>query len=213
MNGQRMSSGRVTVIDYGVGNVGSLLNMLEFVGVECDVVDDPARVADAERLILPGVGAFDAAMGELERRRLIEPLREAVLLRKAPILGICLGMQILAMDSEEGVRNGLGFVDASVRKLSPPAESGLKVPHIGWAEINVAAPSPLFGECAQSERFYFVHSYALDCRDKRSVAATFSFGGDICCAVAQDNILGVQFHPEKSHKFGMRLLKDFALHV
>lgn len=208
-----MSLRLVTIIDYGVGNIGSLANMFEFIGADCEVADEPTQIARAELLVLPGVGAFDFAMEELERRGLIDALEEAVLRRKTPILGICLGMQILALESEEGTRKGLGFVQAKVKKLAAPEGSGLKVPHIGWADLNVTRRSPMFPNGSSFERFYFVHSYALHCSDPGVVAATIPFGADVCCAVAQGNICGVQFHPEKSHRFGMRLLRDFHTHA
>jgi glutamine amidotransferase len=204
---------RITIVDYGVGNIGSLVNMLDFLGIDCRMADSAADIAAAESLILPGVGAFDSAMGQLKARGLITALNDAALHRKIPVLGVCLGMQILGTSSEEGVDQGLGWIDAKARRLCPPAGSDLKVPHVGWAEINVVKETRLFSINSEPERFYFVHSYALQCADNSLVAATISFGQGVCCAVVQDNIFGVQFHPEKSHRFGMRFLREYARHV
>jgi len=204
---------RITIVDYGVGNIGSLVNMLDYLRVDCRVADTAASIASAESVILPGVGAFDAAMRELRARRLIDALNEAALHRKIPVLGVCLGMQILGKSSEEGMEQGLGWIDARAKRLSPPVGYDLKVPHVGWADVDVARDTLLFSSRSTAERFYFVHSYALFCRDQSIVAAVISFGGDVCCAVAHGNIFGVQFHPEKSHRFGMRLLMDYARHA
>jgi imidazole glycerol-phosphate synthase subunit HisH len=204
---------RITIVDYGVGNIGSLVNMLDFLRIDCNVADTSASIALAESVILPGVGAFDVAMRELRARKLIDGLSEAVLHRKIPVLGVCLGMQILGKSSEEGTEQGLGWIDARAKRLSPPVGSDLKVPHVGWAEVDVARDTPLFSLSSAVERFYFVHSYALYCSHWSTVAAAISFGENVCCAVAQGNIFGVQFHPEKSHRFGMRLLTDYAQHA
>ena len=204
---------RITIVDYGVGNIGSLVNMLDYLRIDCRVADTSASVASAESVILPGVGAFDVAMRELRARRLIDSLNEAALHRKIPVLGVCLGMQILGKSSEEGREQGLGWIDARAKRLSPPIGSALKVPHVGWADVDVTRDTPLFSCGSAAERFYFVHSYALYCSDQSIVAAAISFGEDVCCAVAQGNIFGVQFHPEKSHRFGMRLLMDYARHA
>jgi imidazole glycerol-phosphate synthase subunit HisH len=203
----------VSIIDYGVGNIGSLQNMLEFVGVGNKVASSEPSIADAECLILPGVGAFDTAMVELKRRGLINALNEVVLVRRVPVLGICLGMQILGRSSEEGREAGLGWIDARAVRLQAPPGSELRVPHVGWAEVSIPFASAIFPDPAAVERYYFVHSYALQCADKNVVAGKIDFDGDVCCAVARDNIFGVQFHPEKSHRFGMRLLKNFAHHA
>jgi glutamine amidotransferase len=202
----------LVVVDYGVGNIGALLNMYEHLGIDCVASGDPAVLRAADKLILPGVGAFDRAMATLRSAALVAPLEEAVLERRAPLLGVCLGMQLLGRRSEEGTEPGLGWIAADVQRIVPPAGSSLKVPHVGWAEVTPAGTSGLFPAGAERERFYFVHSYHMVCEEVADVAGTVDYGTPLCCAVSRGNIRGVQFHPEKSHRFGMRLLRDFALH-
>ncbi len=200
----------ITVIDYGVGNIGALLNMFEYLGIEAQASGDPYVISDAQQLVLPGVGAFDKAMTTLRERHLEAPLNEAVLERRVPVLGVCLGMQLLARGSEEGNEPGLGWLDAQVRRITVPAGLGLKVPHIGWMDILPTRNSALFGLALPPERFYFDHSYHMVCAKSENVTAVIGYGNELCCAVESGNVFGVQFHPEKSHRFGMRLLKAFA---
>jgi glutamine amidotransferase len=204
---------KVSVVDYGVGNVGALLNMFDYLGVEAETVSDAGGIRDASRLVLPGVGAFDRAMQTLIDRGLTEPLRAAVIDRKVPVLGVCLGMQLLARRSEEGTLPGLGWVPADVVRIKVSADSGLKVPHIGWSTVFPNDESHLFAEAVERgepARFYFDHGYHVVCDDERDVAATFHYGRDLCCAVERGHVAGVQFHPEKSHRHGMRLLSAWA---
>ena len=197
----------ITIVDYGVGNIASLINMLDHLGFPAEASGDPAAILNAERLILPGVGAFDTAMDNLDQQGLIDPLRTVARQLKTPILGVCLGMQLLARRSEEGVREGLGLIDADVVRI--PAGPDIKIPHIGWAVVKPAIDAPLFAP-DQPERFYFVHSYHVKPVQAEDVAATVHYGADLCVAVAKANVHGVQFHPEKSHRYGMRLLQKFA---
>ena len=201
----------ITVIDYGVGNIGALLNMFEYLGIDAQASGDPRVISSADQLVLPGVGAFDKAMTTLRGRQLVAPLNEAVVERRVPVLGVCLGMQLLARRSEEGSEPGLGWIDADVRRITVPAGSGLKVPHIGWMETRPTRHSLLFDPALPIERFYFDHSYHMVCDHPETVTAVIDYGTELCCAVASEHIVGVQFHPEKSHRFGMRLLKAFAL--
>ena len=198
----------ILIVDYDVGNIASLVNIFDHIGILAEPTGDPERIRSAQRLILPGVGAFDKAMRALEERHLIEPIREAALTRKIPLLGVCLGMQLLARGSEEGSLLGLNLIDADVVRI-PPAEN-VKVPHVGWAELDSTGNSPLFPRGLHGERFYFVHSYHMRCDNQKDVAATIHHGSDLCAAVSRGNVHGAQFHPEKSHRFGMRLLKSFA---
>lgn len=201
----------ITVIDYGVGNIGALLNMFEYLGIEAQASGDSRVISSADQLVLPGVGAYDKAMTTLRRRQLVAPLNEAVLERRVPVLGVCLGMQLLARSSEEGSEPGLGWIEADVRRISVPVGSGLKVPHIGWTETRPTRCSLLFNPALPTERFYFDHSYHMVCDQPENVTAVIDYGTELCCAVESSHIVGVQFHPEKSHRFGMRLLKAFAL--
>jgi glutamine amidotransferase len=200
----------IVILDYGVGNIDALTNMFEYLGVDAAASSDPAEIASAERLLLPGVGAFDRAMSELRARNLVAPLNEAVRQRGASLLGICLGMQLLARGSEEGVEPGLGLIEADVVRIPQPEGMALKVPHMGWGEITVANPSLLFPSEATGERFYFAHSYHMVCDRAADVTATVRYGSDLTCAVRSGRVQGAQFHPEKSHRFGMRVLKAFA---
>ena len=201
----------IVIVDYGVGNLGSLRNMLKKVGQEALISQDPQAVGMADKIILPGVGSFDHAINNLRSTGLIPVLSECVLNRKIPILGVCLGMQLMTGGSEEGELPGLGWVDAeTVRFRFDESLRHLKVPHMGWNTVRVRGASPLFEEMAEGSRFYFVHSYHVRCRAESDVLATTDYGGDFVSAFAQENIAGVQFHPEKSHRFGMRLLRNFA---
>lgn len=200
----------ITILDYGVGNIKSLLNMYEYLGIEAVSSNSADVIADAEGIILPGVGSFDKAMNALQQLSIINGLEYAALERKVPVLGICLGMQIMARRSAEGKMSGLCWLDADVCRITTPESSGLKIPHMGWNEVLATRDSQLFERANKSERFYFVHSYHMVCDDLKDVLATTEYGEKICCAINKENIWGVQFHPEKSHRYGMNLLKSFA---
>ncbi len=195
------------IVDYGVGNVNSVANMIRHVGGTCDISSDPERILDAHKLILPGVGAFDAGMGALEERGLMNVLSKAVLDRGIPVLGICLGMQLMTRSSQEGSLPGLGWIDGDVRKFSFD-NSKLKVPHMGWNTVNIPRDNPLIVP-EDRQRFYFVHSYYVSCDNESDVIAKCHYGHDFVAAFARGNVFGVQFHPEKSHRFGMALLRRF----
>lgn len=197
----------LVVLDYGVGNVGSIRKMLLKSGVDVVVSGRSEDVDRAEKLVLPGVGAFDDAMERLEASGLLAALCRRVLEEEVPILGICLGMQMLGTGSEEGSRPGLGWLDARSVRLSPP---GLRVPHVGWNAVGPRADSPLFADLEAGHRFYFMHSYRIECADPGDIAAVSDYGTSFTCAVRRGNIHGVQFHPEKSHESGRRLLARFA---
>lgn len=199
----------ITVVAYG-GNISSILNMLDYIGVEARPSSDPTEVSKAEKIILPGVGAFDKAMGEIRLSGLVEPLEEAVLGRGRPVLGVCLGMQLLGLASEEGVQPGLGWIDARSVRITAPPTSDLKVPNVGWRTVRPLGDSALFEPEEGERKFYFAHSYHLQCADPGDVAAVIDYGASLCCAVAHGTIFGVQFHPEKSHRHGMRVLEAFA---
>jgi glutamine amidotransferase len=200
----------ITIVDYGVGNIGSLVNMLEFLGINVEISSCPTEINLAEKIILPGVGAFDTAMTSLESRKLIHPLNQAVLERKTPVLGICLGMQLLARKSEEGILPGLGWIDGVVKRIDPGGDAMLKIPHVGWAYTEPRAMVGIFKGFTVQPRFYHVHSFHLICNNESDVSARIFYGSSLCVAVSRGNVHGVQFHPEKSHKFGMKILKNFA---
>jgi imidazole glycerol-phosphate synthase subunit HisH len=204
----------ITIINYGLGNIGSLFNMLRKVGAEVIISADHEAIAKADKLVLPGVGSFDAGMERLKEKGLIPVLQKRVLEGKIPILGICLGMQLLCKRSEEGQLPGLGWLDAeTVHFKFEDDNANLKVPHMGWNQIAIKQAHPLFDELESNNRFYFVHSYHVVCANPDNNLATTSYGFDFTSAIVKENIMGVQFHPEKSHKFGMRLLKNFAEQV
>ncbi len=199
----------ITIVDYGMGNLGSIRNMLKKIGVDSQVTADARLIAAASKLILPGVGAFDAGMDNLERSGLIPALNERVLQARVPTLGICLGMQLMTRSSDEGHRDGLGWVDAESLRFCP-ADTSLKVPHMGWNRVLPARSSPLTDGLPEEPRFYFVHSFYVRCRNESEVLLTTAYGDAFHSAFQSGNVAGVQFHPEKSHKFGMCLLRNFA---
>lgn len=199
----------ISVVDYGIGNVGSVMNMLKHVGAVARLVSTPEEVESSGALILPGVGHFGHAMKVLDDRNLVAPLKRRVLEHGVPILGICLGMQLLGASSEEGEATGLGLIDARFEKITPPGGMGLKVPHMGWNTVSVKHTNPIMPH-KDDARFYFVHSYRAVCRDQSDVIATCTYGEEFCCVYGRDNIYGVQFHPEKSHRFGMELFRRYV---
>jgi glutamine amidotransferase len=199
----------IVIVDYGMGNLGSIANMCKKIGVGATVTADSGAILAAEKLILPGVGAFDEGMRNLAERGLVPVLGDKVLQQKTPVLGICLGMQLMTRGSEEGSRAGLGWVPARTVRLRVNG-SGLKVPHMGWNAVQPSAGSALFRDLPSPPRFYFVHSFHVTCDSVSDVAATVTHGHEFPAAFEHGHIYGVQFHPEKSHRFGMALLQRFA---
>jgi len=201
----------IAIVDYGVGNLGSILNMFRKIGIEAVVTADPSGIEKAEKLILPGVGAFDTAMKNIRDLKLLDVLNQKVIADKTPVIGLCLGMQILTESSEEGKMPGLGWIKGkTIRFRFEESRNDLKIPHMGWNTVEIKNPSPLVEELDKNSRFYFVHSYHIDCKDKEDVTAVTNYGYDFPSVVKKENIYGIQFHPEKSHKFGMKLLENFA---
>ncbi len=199
----------ITIVDYGMGNLGSVKNMFRFIGVDCEITNDVQKIADAKKILLPGVGAFDAAMQKINESGLKPVLDKKALEDKVPFLGICLGMQLLTTSSEEGVLPGLGWIPARTVKFNLEDKS-LKVPHMGWNTIAVKKQHQLTAVLPEEPRFYFVHSYRVQADNEQDVLATTNYGGAFHSMLQRDNIMGAQFHPEKSHKYGMALLKNFA---
>ncbi len=200
----------IVIIDYGIGNPRSINNMLHKIDVESIISANSADIANAEKLILPGVGSFDAGMMNLEKMGILKILNEKVMREKTPILGICLGMQLFAKKSEEGVRAGLGWINANVIRFSfVNTLSNFKIPHMSWNTVNIQKNSELF-QGIEDPRFYFVHSYHVKCENEEDILCNTTYGCEFHAAVKKDNVIGVQFHPEKSHKFGMKFLKNFS---
>ncbi len=200
----------VAVIDYGMGNIGSICKMLRVVGAEPVVTADPAAIASADRILLPGVGHFDRAMSNLNALGLVEPLRRIAVEERKPLLGICLGMQLLCRSSEEGTQPGLGLIDARVRRFEFAGPTRLKVPHMGWTELDVQKPSPLLDGLDGASRFYFVHSFYVECAEESDVLARATYGVPFVAAFERGTVQGVQFHPEKSHRFGIQMFRNFV---
>lgn len=199
----------VVIVDYGAGNLASVAAAVEKVGYSATVSGDPAVIKSADKLILPGVGAFGDGMKLLAERGLVDALNSAVLTLKTPILGICLGFQLIANKSDEfGEHQGLGWIDADVVRMTPDDDS-LRIPHVGWNELYQTKPSPLFDGIEDGTLFYYVHSYQLKPTSGDVVIGECDYGGRFVAAVQQDNIFAVQFHPEKSQLGGLALLKNY----
>lgn len=199
----------IVVVDYGISNVRSVVNMVRKAGGEVEASNDPERIRTAEKLILPGVGAFDSGIANLQRLGLIPALTEAAILRGVPVLGLCLGMQLLTRASEEGGAHGLGWLPAETRRFEIK-DSRLRLPHMGWNEVVAAKPDPLVQAMPPQARFYFVHSYYVQCDDPSDVLLWSTHGRRFAAGVRRGNLWGVQFHPEKSHKFGLALMRSFV---
>lgn len=200
----------IAVVSYGVCNVGSILNMLKRIGAQAAPVSTPDGLEAATRIILPGIGAFDNGVDALTSLGLFEPLKRRATEDRVPLLGICLGMQLLGRSSEEGRREGLALLDACSVRFRPAGATPIRVPHMGWNHLAAAGDTPLLRNLDGNARFYFVHSYHLVCADRCDVLATARHGVDFTAMVHRGNVWGAQFHPEKSHRFGMTLLENFA---
>ena len=198
----------ITIVDYGLGNLGSIKNMFKRVGVESEIQSDLNLIGQAEKILLPGVGKFDAAMFRINERGLREVLERKALQEKVPVLGVCLGMQLLVKGSEEGLLDGLGWIDGYVKRFE--SDRSLKVPHMGWNVVRSSNPNRLIEELPVESRFYFVHSYFVETEKPENSMLKTTYGREFDSGIVFENIYGVQFHPEKSHKFGLALFKQFA---
>jgi len=191
-----------------MGNLGSIRNMFKKVGADAIITSMRENIAAADKLVLPGVGSFDTGMRQIEQTGLVPLLREKVLEQGTPVLGICLGMQLMTEASEEGNLPGLGWIKA--RTVRFPAEESLRVPHMGWNTITTHKACPILKDLGPEPRFYFVHSYYVVCGRIEDILTTTHYGNDFASSFAYEGVFGVQFHPEKSHMFGMRLMDNFA---
>lgn len=201
----------ITLVDYGLGNLTAFENLFRRLNIPVERARDANGLFSAKKLILPGVGAFDHAMERLDASGLRPELEEAVLGRGVPILGVCVGAQILLEKSEEGVLSGLGWIKGYVRSFKGnSASSNLPLPHMGWNDVVPTVDHKLFRGLEVDSRFYFLHSYYLECQNALDISATSKYGFEFSAAIFNKNIYGVQFHPEKSHHFGTQLLKNFA---
>lgn len=200
----------IAIINYGLGNLTSIQNMLKRLGIEALITNRHEYISNADKLILPGVGHFQKGMENLHESGLKELLDELVLQKRKPILGICLGAQLMTQHSEEGDCPGLGWVDAVTVRFDQDKMNHLKIPNMGWCDISVKDDSPLWKDIPAEPRFYFVHSFHFKFNTDTEVSATANYGYEFACAFRKNNVLGTQFHPEKSHKYGMQVLKNFA---
>jgi glutamine amidotransferase len=201
----------IAIIDYGSGNIGAIANIHKQLGLPHIVTGDPQELAGADRYVLPGVGAFDATMKYFTRSGMVDMLNEQVLGKTKKVLGICVGMQILADSSEEGVLPGLGWIPGRIRKIDENSLScAPKLPHMGWNSVTPKPGARLFEGVDCGRGFYFLHSYYFAARDAADVTAVVEYGEEIPCSVARDNVFGVQFHPEKSHANGAAVFRNFA---
>ena len=201
----------ITLIDYGVGNINAFANVYKRLNIETKIAKTTADLESVEKLILTGVGSFDFAMNQLNNSGMRERLDELVLKDKVPVIGICVGMQMMANRSDEGQCEGLKWIDADVIKFDPSVIKYVtKLPHMGWNDVTPTKPNNLFKELEENSLFYFLHSYYFKCNDMQDAIAVSEYGDSFTCAVNRDNVYGIQFHPEKSHHYGEILLNNFA---
>jgi glutamine amidotransferase len=200
---------KITIVDYGLGNIHSIVNMVEKVGGEAEIADSLKKIVNSSKLILPGVGAFDHGMKLLRDKKIIPVLKKKVIDEGIPILGICLGAQLLTKKSEEGELSGLGWIQGETKKFIFEDSLNMKVPHVGWNTIQLCKKNPLVKHLKNDSRFYFTHSYYIDIYSSENIVARTEYGLQFVSIFNENNIFGVQFHPEKSHMFGMTLMSNF----
>lgn len=198
----------ITIVNYGLGNLGSIQNILRKIGQESTIIDTPEQLKQASKIILPGVGAFDTGMKFLNERGWIDPLNKKVLQGKVPVLGICLGMQLMTKGSEEGSLPGLGWIDAETIRFSN--DLNIRIPHMGWNVTNQKKQTNLLEDNQDEKRFYFVHSFYVKLKEAADELLSTFYGQNFTSGFERGNIVGVQFHPEKSHRFGKELFRNFA---
>lgn len=200
----------IGIIDYGVGNIKAFANIYKNLNIPFKIVKDISEFENITKLILPGVGSFDHAMISLQNSGMREKLDELVLEKETPVIGICVGMQMLAKSSEEGTLNGLGWIDGIVKKFDKSKIKNAPLPHMGWNNLKIEKENKIFENLEENPRYYFLHSYYFECENKEDVIATSTYGEKFDCMINHKNIYGIQCHPEKSHHNGMQLLKNFG---
>lgn len=201
----------ITIIDYGVGNINAFVNVYKRVNVPVKIAKTADDLEGAQKIILPGVGHFDHAMAELIQSGMREKLDELVLVKKVPVIGICVGMQMMGNSSDEGKLEGLKWIDASIKKFDETKiKQVTRLPHMGWNDVRPVIVNPLFEGLEKDALFYFLHSYYFECNNTANILATSEYGGEFTCATHHENVYGIQFHPEKSHHYGETLLHNFA---
>ena len=201
----------IAIVDYGIGNIGSISNMLKRVKAKSYLASTKEDIKKAEKIILPGVGHFGSGMAALRNSGLIEILEHKVFVEKVPVLGVCLGMQLMSDGSEEGNEKGLGWISGKVKHFSHLNTQGnIRIPHMGWNFVNSTKAHALTNNLIDKSKFYFVHSYYFECQNANDKLLNTQYGEEFTSAIQKDNIMGVQFHPEKSHKYGMRLMENFV---
>lgn len=203
----------IVIIDYGMGNLGSVLKSLNRINAVSKISTSIEDIKKADKLILPGVGHFANGMKRLKEYNYLDILNERVLTEGVPILGICLGMQLFAKHSEEGDISGLGWIDANIKRFDVDDKVKWKVPHMGWNSINIKKENPLLEGITQDELFYFVHTYHMNCSNKKDILSTTEYSYEFTSCVQNKNIYGTQFHPEKSHDKGLEILNNFAFKI
>lgn len=201
----------ISIIDYGVGNINAFVNVYKRLNIPTKIAKTANDLEDAEKLILPGVGHFDHAMSELIKSGMLDKLNELVLVKKLPVIGICVGMQMMANSSDEGTSEGLKWIDATVKKFDETKiKQVTRLPHMGWNDVQPVVKNPLFEGLEKDALFYFLHSYYFECNNTEDILAVSDYGDQFTCAAHHENVYGIQFHPEKSHKYGETLLHNFA---
>ena len=201
----------ISIIDYGVGNVRAFLNIYKKLGYQVQLANNIIDLKKSTKIILPGVGNFDYAMQKLEDSQLLNCLNDLVLRKKIPVLGVCVGMQIMALSSEEGNKKGLGWIDAKVKKFDvEKINFKPHLPHMGWNNVIILSKNKILDNFPPFSKFYFLHSYYIECNDKKNDLASTNYGINFSSIVNKENIYGIQCHPEKSHQFGINLLENFA---
>jgi imidazole glycerol-phosphate synthase subunit HisH len=200
----------IAIIDYGMGNLGSIKRKMDRIGENSIITSNEQEIKISDKIILPGVGHFGKAVSEIRNRGLWDLLSEQVLVEKKPILGICLGLQLMAKSSEEGNEEGFGWLDAKVIRFKVSDKIRYKIPHVGWNTISLLKDSPLFWKINLNSEFYFVHSYHIQCNNSTDILTETIYDYTFSSAIQKENIIGVQFHPEKSHDAGEMLLRNFV---